>query len=132
MHTRRWVIAVACAAFLGGQAWTIAVDSPYQGIGVITLYALFGLAVVVQVVRSSRRGALPSRTIRLGLQALGQIQDMYLGRRPVPPVTYRAPEGVVAEETTSWTDPLDERTWPVGAHHPLRTDPDEISPAPPV
>jgi hypothetical protein len=78
------------------------------------LYASLGIATVVQVARMSRRTGHPSHAVRPGMQGLGEVQDMYLGRKPVPPMTYATPEGVVAELSIWRSDPLDDPTWIVG------------------
>jgi hypothetical protein len=117
MRVRRWLIGAACAAVLV-TAWLIAVDSPYRAIPGYAVYGIAGIAVVVRVVRTSRDTGHPSQAVRPGMQGLGEVQDMYLGRKPVPPVTYGAPEGIVAELSVSRPDPLDEPTWIIGPAAP--------------
>jgi hypothetical protein len=114
MRVRRWLIVVACAAVLVTESWLEAVGSDYRVVVAYALYASFGIAAVVQVVRMSRRTGHLSHAVRPGMQGLGEVQDMYLGRKPVPPMTYAAPEGVVAELSIWRTDPLDDPTWIVG------------------
>jgi hypothetical protein len=53
---------------------------------------------------------------------LGEIQDMYLGRKPVPPVTYSSADGVVAEQIVSRQDPLGEAVWYVRPREGSRRD----------
>jgi hypothetical protein len=116
VHMKRWIVAVGVAVLLVGESWLIATESPllqYQG---AVLWIAIPSFVVIRVVQISRRppSSSSSRTIRPGVQGLGEVQDMYLGRKPVPPVTYSSTEGVVAEVVDTRADPLNAAVWTVG------------------
>ena len=117
MRIRHWLIRIVCVAALMGQAALSLTQSPFVEVEFKVLAPLIAVVVVVQIVRSARRTGIATRAIAPGVQGLGEVQDMYLGRLPVPAATYGKPEGVVAEATTAWRDPLAETTWIVGQSH---------------
>ncbi|MFC8731023.1 hypothetical protein ACFT5B_01010 [Luteimicrobium sp. NPDC057192] len=90
--------------------------SVLSAVSSLFLYGVFVVAVVWRIVReAARRTPTPvRRTIRPGVQGLGEVQELYLGRKPLPPPTYAAPEGVVAEAVMERHDPLDDPVWVVG------------------
>lgn len=118
MRSGRWVLVGACVTWFLLMAWLIAIESEAATLLVYGLYAVAIAVVVVRIARSRRRGASPADVIAPGLRGLGEVQDIYLGRRPVPPVTYAAPEGTVPELTMNRPDPLDEPVWLVDRHEP--------------
>lgn len=113
MPTRRSLVVVACAAFVAVESWLALSENPHASVGVGALWGLFFFLVAVRVVRSlvSRKAPSLRQTITPGVQGLGEVQDMYLGRKPVPPVTYVALRGVETEQPVAYTDPLDDPVW---------------------
>ena len=103
-----WVVLLVWKPGTEGSVWS-AVPSFF-------LYGVFAVAVVWRIVREAvRRAPTPvRRTIGPGVQGLGEVQELYLGRKPLPPPTYAAPEGVVAEAVVERHDPLDDPVWVVG------------------
>jgi hypothetical protein len=110
-------VGVGLAAFVV-LAVLISVESPYAAWFGNAFWAFVALGAVAQMIRSSRSSGHPSQAVRPGLQGLGEVQDIALGRSPVPPVTYGSDDGVVPMEITSRTDPLDDPVWTVGPTAP--------------
>jgi hypothetical protein len=118
MRTWRWVfVGTGLAAFVV-TAVLIATDNPSKALLANGFWAFVAVGALVQLVRSWRSTGHPSKAVRPGVQGLGEVQDMYLGRSPVPPVTYGSDDGVVPMETTTRTDPLDDPAWTVGPTSP--------------
>ncbi|HEY0187087.1 MAG TPA: hypothetical protein VGC67_06330 [Cellulomonas sp.] len=109
-----WLIGAACAAVLAGQVWLSLTGSPVVPYELAALGGFGVLVAVVRTVRASRRGARAASVVRPGVQGLGEVQDIYLGRRPVPPVTWSSTDGVVAEQVTDRQDPLQRPVWSTG------------------
>ena len=103
-----WVVLLVGRPGPDGSVWS-AVPSLF-------LYGVFAAAVVWRIVREAvRRTPAPvRRTVAPGVQGLGEVQELYLGRKPLPPPTYASPEGVVAEAVVERRDPLDDPVWVVG------------------
>jgi hypothetical protein len=118
MKTWRWVFVVVGLAAFVVTAVLISVDSPYAAWFGNAFWTFVAVGALVQLVRSAHRTGHPSQAVRPGFQGLGEVQDMYLGRSPVPPVTYGSDDGVVPMEITSRTDPLDDPVWTVGPTSP--------------
>ncbi|MGC5165301.1 hypothetical protein [Luteimicrobium sp. DT211] len=113
-----WALVSATAVVWGVLLlWAQGADSPVWGaVASYFLFGVFAVAVVWRIVREAvRKTPTPvRRTVGPGVQGLGEVQDLYLGRRDVPPPTYAAPEGVVAEAVVERRDPLDDPVWVVG------------------
>ncbi|MGV8978254.1 MAG: hypothetical protein ACOH17_09435 [Cellulomonas sp.] len=132
MRTWRWVfVGVGLAAFVV-LAVLIATKSPSAGQVANGFWAFVAVGALVQLVRSSRKTGSPSQAVRPGLQGLGEVQGMVLGRKPVPPVTYGSDEGVVATEVSTRTDPLDDPVWTVGPTSPPTAPTSPTSPTSPT
>ena len=115
MRVSSWVWVSAGAAVIAVLAWaTLAGDDLVfgrvsLGVGVVGVGA-----VVWSVVRSAvRPDTSVKRTVAPGMQGLGEVQDLYLGRTFTGPVTYGNEPEPVAELVVERTDPLDETTWKV-------------------
>lgn len=118
MKTWRWVfVGTGLAAFVV-TAVLIATDNPSKAMLANGFWAFVAVGALVQLVRSGRSTGHPSRALRPGVQGLGEVQDMYLGRSPVPPVTYGSDDGVVPMEISTHTDRLDDPVWTVGPTSP--------------
>ena len=118
MKTWRWVfVGTGLAAFVV-TAVLIATDNPSAALLANGFWAFVAVGALVQLVRSGRSTGHPSQALRPGMQGLGEVQDMYLGRSPVPPVTYGSDGGVVPMEISTHTDPLDDPVWTVGPTSP--------------
>lgn len=104
-----WVVLLVRTSGMDG--------SPWAALASFFPFGVFVAAAVWRVVREeARRTAAPvRRVLGPGVQGLGEVQDLYLGRRDVPPPTYAAPEGVVAEAVVDRRDPLDDPVWVVGS-----------------
>lgn len=103
-----WVVLLVWKPGAEGSVWS-ALPSLFP-------YGVFAVAVIWRIVREAvRRTPAPvRRTVGPGVQGLGEVQELYLGRKPLPPPTYAAPEGVVAEAVVERRDPLDDPVWVVG------------------
>ena len=115
MRMKRWLVTLGAAALLVGESWLVAVGSSFLQYQAVALWIAIPSVVVFGVVHTSRRPSSPMGTLRTGVQGLGEVQDMYLGRKPVPPVTYSSTDGVVAEVEDARADPLDAAVWVVGS-----------------
>jgi len=110
---KAWSVVTAVVALLALLVWSILSGAALATFVVIGLYALFGAALVWRLVLGARRSIPVSRTLAPGLQGLGTVQDMYLGRQEVPPVTYGDAAPTVPTLVVDRTDPLDEPVWKV-------------------
>ena len=118
MKTWRWVfVGVGLAAFVV-LAILISTESPYAAWFANAFWAFVAVGAVAQMIRASRSSGHPSQAVRPGLQGLGEVQDIALGRSPMPPVTYGSDDGVVPTEVSTRTDPLDDPVWTVGPTSP--------------
>ena len=113
MGVKAWWVVTAVVALLALLVWSILSGAALATFVVIGLYALFGAALVWRLVLGARRSIPVSRTLAPGLQGLGTVQDMYLGRQEVPPVTYGDVGPTVAALVVDRTGPLDEPVWKV-------------------
>lgn len=118
MRTWRWVLAGAGLAWFVVLAVLISTESPYTAWLGNAFWAFVAVGAVAQIIRSQRRTGHPSQAVRPGFQGLGEVQDMYLGRSPLPPVTYGSDDRVVPTEVSTHTDPLDDPVWTVGPTTP--------------
>ena len=113
MGVKAWSVVTAVVALLALLVWSILSGAALATFVVIGLYALFGAALVWRLVLGARRSIPVSRTLAPGLHGLGTVQDMYLGRQEVPPVTYGDAAPTVPTLVVDRTDPLDEPVWKV-------------------
>lgn len=114
MKTWRWVFVVVGLAAFVVTAVLISTESPYAAWFANAFWAFVAVGAVAQMIRASRSSGHPSQAVRPGLQGLGEVQDIALGRSPVPPVTYGSDDGVVPTQVSTRTDPLDDPVWTVG------------------
>jgi len=113
--TLTWlVVSAAVVVWLVLLFWTRDMDGSVWGaVASFFLYGVFLVAVIWRIVREAARKhpAPVRRVVGPGVQGLGEVQELYLGRKPLPPPTYAAPEGVVAEAVVERDDPLDVPVW---------------------
>ena len=113
MGVKAWSVVTGVIALLALLVWSIFSGSTLATFVVLGFYALFGAALVWRVVLGARRSIPVSRTLAPGLEGLGTVQDMYLGRKEVPLVTYGDADSTVAALVVDRTDPLDDPVWKV-------------------
>lgn len=112
MGVKAWSVVEGVLALLALFVWSIFSGSTLATFVVLGFYALFCAALVWRVVLGARRSIPVSRTLA-GLEGLGTVQDMYLGRKEVPLVTYGDADSTVAALVVDRTDPLDDPVWKV-------------------
>jgi hypothetical protein len=108
------IVSGTVVVWLALLFWTRNADGSVWGaVASFFLYGVFLVAVVWRIVREAvRKDPAPvRRVVGPGVQGLGEVQELYLGRKPIPPPTYAAPEGVVAEAVVEREDPLDAPVW---------------------
>lgn len=100
----------AAGAWFAATLWNAATDAGWGVPLDVVLYGSLPVAVVWRLVREATHHAPRPvrRVVGPGVQGLGEVQDIYLGRPDVGPPTYAKPEGVVAEVVVDRRDPLDD------------------------
>ncbi|GAA2723047.1 hypothetical protein CAE01nite_13530 [Cellulomonas aerilata] len=105
MRVGRLLVSVACVGVLALMVWFALTENPAATWMVYGLYGAGAATFVVRAVRARRRGVPVARSVAPALRGLGEVQDMSLGRPPVPPVTYASPVGTVAELVVAPPEP---------------------------
>ncbi|WP_158274485.1 hypothetical protein [Cellulomonas sp. WB94] len=118
MNKWRWVFVGAGLAGFVVLAVLISTESPYAAWFGNAFWAFVVLGAIAQMIRSQRSTGHAAPAVRPGFQGLGEVQDIALGRTPMPPVTYGSDDGVVPTEVSTRTDPLDDPVWTVGPASP--------------
>lgn len=113
MSLKAWSMVTAVVALLAVLVWSIFAGTVLATAVVSGFYALVGAATLWRLVQGARRSVPAARTLAAGMQGLGEVQDMYLGRPELAPVSYGDTADPVATLVVDRTDPLDDTLWKV-------------------
>jgi len=105
MRGRRWWIGFVVVILLGLLAWLVSHQSP---VGTWLTYGAWGVVVVAVVVRAMRPGARGHRmrsSVGPAFDGLIEVQNLYLGRPDVGPVTYGSDGPPTTELALERTEP---------------------------
>jgi hypothetical protein len=115
MRVKGWVWLALGAAIIAVMSWAVATGSDLVSLSVY--WVVVGgvvLLVLWRVVRAALRPGESARSVVApGVEGLGEVQDMYLGRQSFGPVRYGDDSDPVAELVVDRPDPLDEQVWRV-------------------
>lgn len=113
MRIVRWVAGLGAVALLVLAAPSLVTLRELPWWAGLAPYALYAVLATVQVVRTVLRGAPARRAVAPGLQGLGDVQDMFLGRPQGLAVSYGSDEPQASALVVRRPDPLDAARWTV-------------------
>lgn len=99
-------LIVGAVVFMG---WANATDQAFYRPLCYFLPVAFVVLFTIQAFRGSRRSKRPraGESIRPAMEGLGEVQDLYLGRKPADLPVFGSPQPSVAEQVVAYRDPLE-------------------------